>query len=99
MNLLTYTSCSWMCHITTSPKQTNNPTSQHQNARRQNLNLEWCAIAAAYVTKWHAEKVGWGKKARSMTFWSNAISQTAPGEGTADAYEYSTKLGMPVSRE
>jgi len=53
----------------------------------------------AYVTKWHTDKVGWGKKARSMTFWSNAISQTAPGEGTADAYEYSTKLGMPVSRD
>ncbi len=31
-----------------------------------------------------------------MTFWSNAIAQTAPGEGDADKYIYSTLLGVPV---
>jgi hypothetical protein len=51
----------------------------------------------AYVNEWHKDEVAWGSKARSMTFWSNAIAQTAPGEGTADPYEYSTKLGMPVT--
>lgn len=33
-----------------------------------------------------------------MTFWSNAIAQTAPGEGDADQWIYSTKLGMPVTK-
>ena len=31
-------------------------------------------------------------------FWSNALAQTAPGEGKADAYEYSTKLGIPITK-
>eukprot|EP00039_Didymoeca_costata_P001059 m.49311 g.49311 ORF g.49311 m.49311 type:complete len:310 (+) comp10610_c0_seq1:281-1210(+) len=52
-----------------------------------------------YVGKWHKDKIGWGTKIRGMTFWSNAIAQTAPGEGTADQYEYSTKLGAPVTKQ
>ena len=31
-------------------------------------------------------------------FWSNALAQTAPGEGKADAYEYNTKLGIPITK-
>lgn len=68
--------------------------------------IEWCTAFVdclqellAYITQWHAYEPGWGPKSRSMTFWSNAIAQTSPGEGAADAYEYSTKLGMPVSKE
>ena len=35
---------------------------------------------------------------RSMTFWSNAIAQTAPGDEDAERYIYNYKLGMPVAR-
>ena len=31
-----------------------------------------------------------------MTFWSNAIADTAPGEGQADEYRFNTKLGIPL---
>lgn len=71
----------------------------------------WCAWAQAfldameelhaYVGKYHKEEMAWGavkNKSRSMTFWSNALAQTAPGEGKADAYEYSTKLGIPITK-
>ena len=51
-----------------------------------------------YIEEWHPTKMAWGAKARSMTFWSNAIAQTAPGDGASDQYEYSTKLGMPITR-
>eukprot|EP00040_Diaphanoeca_grandis_P006769 m.38586 g.38586 ORF g.38586 m.38586 type:complete len:310 (-) comp17956_c0_seq1:112-1041(-) len=54
-----------------------------------------------YVEKFHKKELSWGSKtnkSRSMTFWSNALAQTAPGEGLADEYEYSTKLGIPIQK-
>ena len=33
---------------------------------------------------------------RSMTFWSNVLAKTAPGEGKADEYIYNYKLGVPL---
>jgi len=33
-----------------------------------------------------------------MTFWSNALAQTAPGDSPADAYEFNTKLGIPIAQ-
>ncbi len=31
-----------------------------------------------------------------MTFWSNVLAKTAPGEGKADEYIYNYKLGVPL---
>ncbi|EDQ88543.1 uncharacterized protein MONBRDRAFT_32729 [Monosiga brevicollis MX1] len=53
---------------------------------------------AQYVKAHHATGLSWGKKMRSMTFWANAIAQTAPGEGDADRYIYRYKLGAPVAQ-
>ncbi|EGD73876.1 hypothetical protein PTSG_05571 [Salpingoeca rosetta] len=33
----------------------------------------------------------------TMTFWSNAIAQTAPGDGDADKYIFNSKLGVPTT--
>jgi hypothetical protein len=33
---------------------------------------------------------------RSMTFWSNTLAKTAPGEGNPDEYIYNYKLGVPL---
>ena len=38
-------------------------------------------------------------QARGMTFWSNVIAQTAAGDGVADEYQFSTKLGVPVTKQ
>ena len=62
----------------------------------KSLNALFSALSA-YVKAHHTTGVTWGKKMRSMTFWSNAIAMTAPGEGDADKYIYSYKLGMAVT--
>eukprot|EP00050_Salpingoeca_kvevrii_P013197 m.27281 g.27281 ORF g.27281 m.27281 type:complete len:513 (-) comp4738_c0_seq1:1308-2846(-) len=62
----------------------------------------WIATLKAlqtFVKKNHTTGLVWGTKIRGMTFWSNAIAMTAPGEGDPDKWVYSTKYGMPICIE
>eukprot|EP00055_Hartaetosiga_balthica_P013569 m.70268 g.70268 ORF g.70268 m.70268 type:complete len:476 (+) comp8304_c0_seq1:89-1516(+) len=59
--------------------------------------LDLLRALGAYVKKYHPTGPVWGKKMRSMTFWSNAIAQTAPGEGDADMYVFNARLGVPLA--
>eukprot|EP00041_Stephanoeca_diplocostata_P019213 m.409381 g.409381 ORF g.409381 m.409381 type:complete len:365 (+) comp21244_c1_seq19:253-1347(+) len=69
------------------------------------LNVRWAKSFIAtitelleYVKTWHPENLAWGNKMRSMTFWSNALAQTAPGDGNADEYEFHSGLGIPIAK-
>lgn len=52
----------------------------------------------SYIRQHHKGGLSWGNKMRSMTFWSNAIAQTAPGDEDPDRYVYKYKLGAPVAQ-
>jgi hypothetical protein len=56
----------------------------------------WLSRTCLAYSRQHLSPI---KQVRSMTFWSNAIAQTAPGDEDAERYIYNTKLGMPIATQ